>query len=115
MVAEIGHEKAQSVIDSITSSYAAEGHANPLLQHPGAPGSFPLPPFGVPGTCYPLTFSPKRIERQRRERTDRYQDNQVKCRLHHSEFRLQVLLVDYLVRRSQPTSTRNRTQVTNIN
>lgn len=47
---EIGHEKAQSVIDSITSSYAAEGQANPLLQHPGAPGSFPPPPFGVPGT-----------------------------------------------------------------
>ncbi|CAK7222869.1 U1 small nuclear ribonucleoprotein C [Sporothrix eucalyptigena] len=32
---EIGHEKAQSVIDSITSSYAAEGqaHANPMLPH----------------------------------------------------------------------------------
>lgn len=52
--AEIGHEKAQSVIDSITSSYAAEGQANPMLQqpqHPGAPGSFPPPPssFGLPG------------------------------------------------------------------
>ncbi|KAK8126781.1 uncharacterized protein PG998_002540 [Apiospora kogelbergensis] len=53
---QIGHEKAQSVIDSITSSYAAEGqaHANPMLpqnqphaahhhmSHHGAPGSGPL-------------------------------------------------------------------------
>ncbi|KAK4464009.1 U1 zinc finger-domain-containing protein, partial [Cladorrhinum samala] len=33
---QIGHEKAQSVIDSITNSYAAEGqaHANPMLQNP---------------------------------------------------------------------------------
>ncbi|KAK8050516.1 hypothetical protein PG994_012246 [Apiospora phragmitis] len=52
---QIGHEKAQSVIDSITSSYAAEGqaHANPMLpqnqphathhhlSHHGAPGSGP--------------------------------------------------------------------------
>ncbi|CAK7266473.1 U1 small nuclear ribonucleoprotein C [Sporothrix epigloea] len=32
---QVGHEKAQSVIDSITSSYAAEGqaHANPMLPH----------------------------------------------------------------------------------
>lgn len=48
---EIGHDKAQSVIDSITSSYAAEGQAqnNPMLPHNqphgfGAPGMFP-PPF----------------------------------------------------------------------
>ncbi|MCJ1471461.1 hypothetical protein MMC13_000100 [Lambiella insularis] len=61
---QIGHEKAQSVIDSITSSYAAEGQAgaNPMLgQHagPGQPfpppppfGAFPggmMPPFGMPG------------------------------------------------------------------
>ena len=60
---EIGHEKAQSVIDSITSSYAAEGqaHANPMLPHNqpgqgfGAPPPFPFPPggppppFGIPG------------------------------------------------------------------
>ena len=52
---EIGHEKAQSVIDSITSSYAAEGqaNANPMLQAAtmGAPGSLgpPPPPFGFPG------------------------------------------------------------------
>ncbi|KAK1836268.1 zf-U1-domain-containing protein, partial [Podospora conica] len=57
---QIGHEKAQSVIDSITSSYAAEGqaHANPMLPQntPGgvAPGvgpmSFPPPPMpGFPG------------------------------------------------------------------
>jgi U1 small nuclear ribonucleoprotein C len=44
---EIGQEKAQSVIDSITSSYAAEGQAvpNPAMAPPGA---FP-PPFGFPG------------------------------------------------------------------
>lgn len=44
---EIGQEKAQSVIDSITSSYAAEGQAvpNPAMV---APGAFP-PPFGFPG------------------------------------------------------------------
>jgi U1 small nuclear ribonucleoprotein C len=49
-VTEIGHEKAQSVIDSITSSYAAEGQANPMLLQHGAPppGAFP-PPFGFPG------------------------------------------------------------------
>ncbi|KLJ13806.1 hypothetical protein EMPG_11260 [Blastomyces silverae] len=48
---EIGHEKAQSVIDSITNSYAAEGQAssNPMLQQPGAPGAYPPPPFGFPG------------------------------------------------------------------
>ncbi|KAI9699755.1 MAG: hypothetical protein M1836_002790 [Candelina mexicana] len=48
---EIGHEKAQSVIDSITSSYAAEGQSssNPMLgQQPGPGGPFP-PPFGFPG------------------------------------------------------------------
>ncbi|KAL8643697.1 MAG: hypothetical protein Q9226_008180, partial [Calogaya cf. arnoldii] len=53
--AEIGHEKAQSVIDSITNSYYAEGQAgsNPMLnpQGPGGPPppqGFP-PPFGFPG------------------------------------------------------------------
>ncbi|KAJ9202867.1 hypothetical protein DTO164E3_2840 [Paecilomyces variotii] len=46
---QIGHEKAQSVIDSITSSYAAEGQVNPMLQQ-GAPGAYPPPPpFGFPG------------------------------------------------------------------
>ncbi|KKA19897.1 U1 small nuclear ribonucleoprotein C [Rasamsonia emersonii CBS 393.64] len=48
---QIGHEKAQSVIDSITNSYAAEGQAaaNPMLQQ-GAPGSYlPPPPYGFPG------------------------------------------------------------------
>lgn len=44
---QIGHEKAQSVIDSITSSYAAEGQPNPMLQTPGgAPG---FAPMGFPG------------------------------------------------------------------
>jgi U1 small nuclear ribonucleoprotein C len=40
---EIGHEKAQSVIDSITSSYADAGQAaqNPMLQTPMVgPGGF---------------------------------------------------------------------------
>ncbi|KAL2031999.1 hypothetical protein VTO58DRAFT_107350 [Aureobasidium pullulans] len=57
---QIGHEKAQSVIDSITSSYAAEGQAsaNPMLPggtHAGVaamPFGFPPgmpPPFGAPG------------------------------------------------------------------
>ncbi|KAL3960880.1 hypothetical protein ACCO45_005997 [Purpureocillium lilacinum] len=44
---QIGHEKAQSVIDSITNSYAAEGqaHNNPMLpqNQPGAKGAFLLP------------------------------------------------------------------------
>ncbi|CRL21093.1 Zinc finger, U1-C type [Penicillium camemberti] len=42
---QIGQEKAQSVIDSITSSYAAEGQQAPNMM---APGAFP-PPFGFPG------------------------------------------------------------------
>ena len=57
MLAEIGHEKAQSVIDSITSSYAAEGQAgaNPMLAPQGGPPpagaqGFPPPGFGFPGT-----------------------------------------------------------------
>lgn len=67
---EIGHEKAQSVIDSITSSYAAEGQAgaNPMLAPQGGPPAggqgFPPPPFGFPGTLatilYPLPF-PSRL------------------------------------------------------
>jgi U1 small nuclear ribonucleoprotein C len=45
---QIGHEKAQSVIDSITSSYAESGQANPMLAQPGplgfgAPPGFPPP------------------------------------------------------------------------
>lgn len=66
---QIGHEKAQSVIDSITSSYAAEGqaHANPMLpqNQPGGaaaaaaaaaagfPGGMPPPPFNFPGGMPP--------------------------------------------------------------
>jgi U1 small nuclear ribonucleoprotein C len=53
---EIGHEKAQSVIDSITNSYAAEGQAgqNPMFQAGafgpmGGPGAFPPPPMGFQG------------------------------------------------------------------
>ncbi|KAI5927427.1 U1 zinc finger-domain-containing protein [Camillea tinctor] len=60
---QIGHEKAQSVIDSITSSYAAEGqaHANPMLlqNQPGhgaaATAAFPPPAFTFPGMP-PLPF-----------------------------------------------------------
>jgi len=49
---QIGHEKAQSVIDSITNSYAAAGQAdaNPMLQAPmvgpGFAPPFPFPPGG---------------------------------------------------------------------
>ncbi|KAF7508409.1 hypothetical protein GJ744_009262 [Endocarpon pusillum] len=47
---QIGHEKAQSVIDSITSSYADAGQANPMLQPPAGAGGFPPPfPGGLPG------------------------------------------------------------------
>lgn len=71
---QIGHEKAQSVIDSITSSYAAEGqaHANPMLpqNQPGgaaaaaaaAAAGFPAgmgmppPPFSFPGGMPPPLF-----------------------------------------------------------
>lgn len=65
---QIGHEKAQSVIDSITSSYAAEGqaHNNPMLpqNQPGGGlaglASFPppagMPPFPFPGGMPPPGF-----------------------------------------------------------
>ncbi|RYP49244.1 hypothetical protein DL768_005018 [Monosporascus sp. mg162] len=83
---QIGHEKAQSVIDSITSSYAAEGqaHANPMLPQnqpqnigppphlhhlpppgagvgggpPGGPGGAfpPPPPFSFPAGMPPPPF-----------------------------------------------------------
>ncbi|MCJ1267767.1 hypothetical protein MMC22_007653 [Lobaria immixta] len=60
---KIGHEKAQSVIDSITSSYAAEGQpgANPMLAPQGGGGPmggqpFPPPPFGFPGGLPPPPF-----------------------------------------------------------
>ncbi|KAI9778418.1 MAG: hypothetical protein M1839_008064 [Geoglossum umbratile] len=52
---QIGHEKAQSVIDSITNSYAAEGKSsqnpmNPMLgQNLGVGQPYPPPPFGFPG------------------------------------------------------------------
>lgn len=51
---EIGHEKAQSVIDSITSSYAAEGqaHANPMLPQNQPGHGFHPPPFPFPGGMY---------------------------------------------------------------
>ncbi|EPE29363.1 C2H2 and C2HC zinc finger [Glarea lozoyensis ATCC 20868] len=50
---QIGHEKAQSVIDSITSSYAAEGQSssNPMLGQ--NPGVHPPPPFAFPGGAPP--------------------------------------------------------------
>ncbi|KAF2193729.1 zf-U1-domain-containing protein, partial [Zopfia rhizophila CBS 207.26] len=48
---QISSEKAQSVIDSITASYADAGQQNPMQnamppQQMGAPGGFP--PFGFP-------------------------------------------------------------------
>lgn len=50
---QIGQEKAQSVIDSITNSYAAEGQSssNPMNNlAPGMPGGGPAPPgIGPPG------------------------------------------------------------------
>lgn len=64
---QIGHEKAQSVIDSITSSYAAEGqaHNNPMLlqNQPGgaaaaaaaAAAGLPFPP---PAGMPPFPFPP---------------------------------------------------------
>ncbi|KFY93241.1 hypothetical protein V500_03807 [Pseudogymnoascus sp. VKM F-4518 (FW-2643)] len=64
---QIGHEKAQSVIDSITSSYAAEGQSasNPMLAHPPGGPSFggAPPPFGrgMPPTLpngMPVPFPP---------------------------------------------------------
>ncbi|KAF4591787.1 hypothetical protein GQ602_002086 [Ophiocordyceps camponoti-floridani] len=57
---QIGHEKAQSVIDSITSSYAAEGqaHANPMLPQ-NQPGFHAPPPFpGFPGGPPPFGVMP---------------------------------------------------------
>ncbi|TVY20739.1 U1 small nuclear ribonucleoprotein C, partial [Lachnellula arida] len=55
---QIGHEKAQSVIDSITSSYAAEGQSssNPMLGQ--NPGVAPPPPFAFPGGMPPPGFPP---------------------------------------------------------
>lgn len=70
-VLEIGHEKAQSVIDSITSSYAAEGQpgANPMLAPQGGAGPmggqpFPPPPFGFPGMCPKDRVSRREISHQ---------------------------------------------------
>lgn len=61
---EIGHEKAQSVIDSITSSYAAEGQTMPMPgMLPGMmPGqsSFP-PPVGM-GFPRMLSLVPQVLE-----------------------------------------------------
>lgn len=54
---QIGHEKAQSVIDSITNSYAAEGQSasNPMFGQ--NPGVHPPPPFGLPGGLPPPPFA----------------------------------------------------------
>src|SRR5436190_2744934 len=45
---QIGHEKAQSVIDSITSSYAESGQANPMLSQTGPMGFGPPPGYPPP-------------------------------------------------------------------
>ncbi|KAL2203953.1 zf-U1-domain-containing protein [Sarocladium strictum] len=57
---QIGHEKAQSVIDSITSSYAAEGqaHANPMLPQNQPGHGFHPPPFPFPGGAPPFPGMP---------------------------------------------------------
>ena len=47
---QIGHEKAQAVIDGITSSYAAEGQSMPMqpqLPGQGPPGFSGPPPPGM--------------------------------------------------------------------
>jgi U1 small nuclear ribonucleoprotein C len=51
---QIGHEKAQAVIDGITSSYAAEGQSVPIAPglNFGAPGHH-APGFGPPGGMPP--------------------------------------------------------------
>ncbi|KAK6514854.1 hypothetical protein TWF506_007216 [Arthrobotrys conoides] len=55
---EIGQERAQSVIDTITNSYAAEGHALPFPGMPGMPGfpGGPPPPGGLPAGMPPPPF-----------------------------------------------------------
>ena len=52
---QIGHEKAQSVIDSITSSYAAEGQSgnNPMLQQNQPGGGMGMGMGGPPGFAPP--------------------------------------------------------------
>jgi len=51
---QIGQEKAQSVIDSITNSYAAEGQSanNPMNHMPPGVTPGPMPPgMGPPGAA----------------------------------------------------------------
>lgn len=59
---QIGHDKAQSVIDSITSSYAAEGQSgsNPMLQGHGPMGGMGMggPPMGFGGGFPPPGMPP---------------------------------------------------------
>jgi len=60
---QIGHEKAQSVIDSITNSYAAEGQAasNPMLMSQGGGfgmGGMPPGMNAPPGMGMPPGFAP---------------------------------------------------------
>lgn len=48
---QVGHEKAQTVIDTITSSYAAAGQeiGNPILQMAAMNGGHMPPPLPMPG------------------------------------------------------------------
>ena len=63
---QIGHEEAQSVIDSITNSYAAEGQTisfPPGANQAGGPAGFPgfpgmMPPF-PPGGMPPGISHPR--------------------------------------------------------
>lgn len=58
---QIGHEKAQAVIDGITSSYAAEGQSMPnppgLSALTGGPPGFP-PTNGMPAFPPPMGAAP---------------------------------------------------------
>lgn len=53
---QIGHDEAQSVIDNITNSYAAEGQAMPMPAGMNGPGRMPfgVPPPGMPGFPPPV-------------------------------------------------------------
>ncbi|CAF9920369.1 MAG: hypothetical protein GOMPHAMPRED_002067 [Gomphillus americanus] len=60
--AEIGHDRAQSVIDSITNSYAVDAAAGPNPGMQGPPGSTGAPPMFAPnmgrGMPMPFQFPP---------------------------------------------------------
>lgn len=96
---EIGQEEAQSVIDSITASYAAEGQPmpNPAMLPPGA---FP-PPFGLPGTMLPSN------RHAYTSSTNNWPSaTQAKCHPLHSVSRLPELQAHQACHHVSPTSPR---------